>query len=187
MSTLDPVLLRDARPDDAEAIAQLHADSWRRHYRGAYSDSFLDGDVLLDRIAVWRALLEEHDACRLTVVAEADAVLAFANSHLDADSLWGTLVDNLHVVSSRKRSGIGSRLLTRTAAEVLARAEGKGLYLWVLEQNLDAQAFYSARGGECVERAAVSPPGGVADRLSGSPMKLRFAWRDARALLATDL
>ena len=30
---------------DANAIAALHADSWRRHYRGAYSDAFLDGDV----------------------------------------------------------------------------------------------------------------------------------------------
>jgi hypothetical protein len=27
----------------------LHADSWRRHYRGAYADAFLDGDVLADR------------------------------------------------------------------------------------------------------------------------------------------
>ena len=31
---------------DIEAIAALHTDSWRRHYRGAYSDAFLDGDII---------------------------------------------------------------------------------------------------------------------------------------------
>lgn len=36
---------RAARPDDADAIAGLHADSWQRHYRGAFSGAFLDNDV----------------------------------------------------------------------------------------------------------------------------------------------
>jgi hypothetical protein len=29
--------LRRADPSDAERIASLHTDSWRRHYRGTYS------------------------------------------------------------------------------------------------------------------------------------------------------
>ncbi|MBV9411286.1 MAG: GNAT family N-acetyltransferase, partial [Acidimicrobiia bacterium] len=40
------VRCRVATIDDVEAIAALHADSWRRNYRGAYLDSYLDGDVL---------------------------------------------------------------------------------------------------------------------------------------------
>src|SRR2546430_7298322 len=48
---------RAAGAADADAVAALHADSWRRHYRGAYSDGFLDGDVLADRRAVWSARL----------------------------------------------------------------------------------------------------------------------------------
>ncbi len=178
---LDVVRFRPAGPDDARAIARLHADSWRRHYRGAYSDSFLDGDVLVERIAFWRGLLGEPDASRFTIVAAADGVVGFANAYLDADPRWGTLLDNLHVVASRQRSGIGSRLLALTAAEVLAHGAHDALYLWVLEQNIEAQAFYSARGGERVERAAVSPPGGIESRINGSPLKLRFAWPDARA------
>lgn len=45
MANVDPLVFRPARATDSEAIAVLHADSWRRHYRGAYSDAFLDGDV----------------------------------------------------------------------------------------------------------------------------------------------
>lgn len=44
---------RLAAATDAAAIADLHAQSWRRHYRGAYSDAFLDGDVAADRLAAW--------------------------------------------------------------------------------------------------------------------------------------
>ena len=32
---------------------RLHADSWRRHYRGAFSDAFLDGDVAGYLLAEW--------------------------------------------------------------------------------------------------------------------------------------
>lgn len=53
MAYLKDLRLRLANPSDAETIAALHADSWRRHYRGAYSDAFLDGDVISDRLAVW--------------------------------------------------------------------------------------------------------------------------------------
>ena len=49
--------LRRAGAADAEQIAVLHADSWRRHYRGGYADSFLDGDIVADRRSVWSARL----------------------------------------------------------------------------------------------------------------------------------
>jgi len=54
-----------------------------------------------------------------------------------------------------------------------------------LEQNRHARAFYEARGGRLAGREPVSPPGGVAGRLSGSPVKLRYVWPDPAALLAT--
>jgi hypothetical protein len=44
---------REATAGDVEAIAALHADSWRRHYRSAYLDSYLDGDVFADLRTVW--------------------------------------------------------------------------------------------------------------------------------------
>jgi hypothetical protein len=90
------------------------------------------------------------------------------------------LLDNLHVVYGEKRRGLGSRLLAMTARAVLER--GTGLYLWVLEQNVEARTFYAVRGGRCVERAPVPPPGGIASRLNGSPVGLRYAWAD-RAVL----
>ena len=66
---------RVATSEDADAIPRLHADSWRRHSRGAYSDAFLDGDVLADRTATWRERLREPDARRYTILAESLGVV----------------------------------------------------------------------------------------------------------------
>jgi hypothetical protein len=71
----DVVLLRSARPPDASAVAALHADSWRRHYRGAYADSYLDGDLEIDRLAVWSQRLGQPSPWARTIVARADGEL----------------------------------------------------------------------------------------------------------------
>jgi hypothetical protein len=49
--------LRVATGADAMAVATLHAESWRAHYRGAYRDEYLDGEVVQDRIRVWKERL----------------------------------------------------------------------------------------------------------------------------------
>lgn len=173
---------RAADPDDAEKVALLHADSWRRHYRAAYADSFLDGDVVADRRSVWSTRLAAP-AGSVTVVAEDDAgLVGFVHVVFDDDDRWGSRVDNLHVTHGRQRTGIGSALLARAAGAIVERATGKSMYLWVLEQNTAAQRFYRASGGTCVEKAMVPPPGGVPARLNGSPSRLRFTWPDAASL-----
>ena len=183
MAHLDGPQFRLAGLADAVAIANLHADSWRRHYRGAYSDAFLDGDLVADRLAVWTDRLREPDPRRCTILAEDGNLVGFANTLFDDDPTWGALLDNLHVADGHKRRGIASRLLALTAEALIARPVRTGLYLWVLEQNVDAQAFYEARGGRCVGRGPVSPPGGIASRVTGSPAKLRYAWPEPNVLL----
>ena len=173
---------RAAGPDDAERVAGLHATSWRRHYRGAYADSYLDGDVETERRAVWSARLAAPAETE-TILAESDGrLVGFVHVVFDEDTSWGSLVDNLHVVGDQQRAGIGTRLLTHAARAVGERATGDAMYLWVLEQNTAARQFYRASGATCVEAATVSPPGGDPTRLIGSPRKLRMAWPDASRL-----
>jgi ribosomal protein S18 acetylase RimI-like enzyme len=176
---------REAGPGDARAVAGLHADSWRHHYRGAYSDSFLDGDVARYLLTTWTERLSPLDPRARTIVGELGGdVVAFAHTRLGEDATWGALLDNLHVSYELKRLGIGTRLLALTAQAVLDSSPASGLYLWVLEQNVAAQAFYAAQGGAYVERRPVSPPGGDPSRLNGAPMALRYAWPDPATLLS---
>lgn len=169
---------REATADDAETIAGLHADSWRRNYRGAFLDSFLDGDVVANRLAEWTARLTRATPDRYTVVADLDGVVTgFAHTVLDDDPTWGAFLDNLHVRHDLKRRGIGARLLAETARAVVAARPSAGLHLRVLEQNTAAQAFYQAHGGVRVERLLTGPfPGG------GHAYTFRYAWPDLSEL-----
>jgi ribosomal protein S18 acetylase RimI-like enzyme len=169
---------RAATEADVEGVAALHADSWQRHYRGIYPDAFLDHEVVDDRHRTWAVRLTTPLPNRHTVVAEHDGVIVgFVCTFLDDDPKWGALVDNLHVTYGLKRHGIGTLLMAESARTVVEHTPGRGLFLWVLEENTPAQAFYQARGGTCVERAAEEGPGG------GSIIGLRYAWPDPSVLL----
>jgi ribosomal protein S18 acetylase RimI-like enzyme len=152
----------------------VHADSWRRNYRGAFSDAFLDGDVIAERGTVWAERLGQQQPGHLTLVAVCDdIVVGFAHTIRDADPTWGALLDNLHVSHQFKRLGIGADFLKETAGHFVAHRWPPGLYLWVLEQNTTAQAFYEAQGGRRVERVIAGPfPGG------GHAPSFRYAWPD---------
>lgn len=174
------LLLRTAYPDDAQRIAVLHADSWRRHYRGAYSDAYLDGDLVIERQEVWAARLAEPAGTATVLAEDGDELAGFVHVKFGDDPRWGSLVDNLHVTRGRQRGGIGRSLLAAAATAVLDQAGSPALSLWVLEQNTAAQAFYQACGGTCVEKDVVlGPP----SRVDGTPGKLRMAWPEASALL----
>ncbi|MEV4534912.1 GNAT family N-acetyltransferase [Asanoa sp. NPDC049518] len=201
---------RTATSTDIEAVAALHADSWSRFYRGAYSDEYLDGAMPAERLTAWTARLTAPEPRHVTIVAEPEPagpahpevaptgaphtgaaeasgsrqeLAGFVHLVVDEDPRWGSLVDNLHVTNTRRRGGLGSALLARAARAAAERGTTAALYLWVQEQNAAAQAFYTAHGGQVVERARVSDPGGIPGRLNGNPLKLRVTWPDA-ALVA---
>lgn len=181
------VRYRAAEAADAEGVALLHADSWRRHYRGAYADAYLDGDVVADRLAVWGDGRLEAAEERATVVAESPdgeggGLVGFVHVVFDEDARWGSLIDNLHVSNASRRTGVGAELMFRAARAVDERAAGRAVYLWVLEQNTAAQGFYRALGAKHVETVPVGPPGGVPERLQGAPRKFRMAWEDVSEL-----
>ena len=185
---MTPLAFRSATSNDAEHIAALHADSWRRHYRGAYADSFLDGDVEADRHAVWSVRLAPaaDRSGSATILAEHGASLVgFIHVVFDDDPTWGSLIDNLHVRHDQRRSGIGRQLLARGAQAVTERATSRAMYLWVLGQNSAAQRFYETHGGTCADTAPLRPPGGDPTRINATSRSLRMTWPDASRLVDT--
>ncbi len=162
---------REAIRADAEAVAALHAESWRAHYRGAYRDGYLDGDVVSDRRRVWEERFASPPPNQHVVLAEgAGALVGFACVYGGEDERWGSLLDNLHVRPGQQGRGVGAALVAEVAAWCRRRFPNAGLYLWVLAENEGAQRFYarlgaSDRGGERSE-----PPGG------GEIHGRRYAW-----------
>jgi ribosomal protein S18 acetylase RimI-like enzyme len=173
------VQLRRATPGDRDAIARLHADSWRASYRGIYTDEYLDHAAADERLAVWRERFASWDPQWICIVGELDGeVSGFAHTVPDDDPQWGALLDNLHVAPTIKRRGHGRALMRATARALLDEHAGSMLHLWVLEENAGARAFYERVGGAVEERAAFEAPGG------GSVMSLRIVWRDPSVLVS---
>lgn len=181
------VIFSPAGTGDAGRIAALHADSWRRHYRGAYADTYLDGDLLSERSTVWSTRLASPTGTA-TIIAERGGHLAgFVHVVFDADPRWGSLIDNLHVDHSVHRSGIGTELMAYAARAVLANADSPALHLWVLQQNTRAQMFYLACGGIRVEKGIAAAPCGDPSLLNGVPGKYRMGWPDATRLVGSGM
>lgn len=173
-------MLRAMRADDADAVAALHATSWRSAYRGMLTDDFLDNHVFADRQAVWQErLLRQPGEHAFGIVAEdgSGQLIGFAYVLPGHDPVWGTLVDNLHVHPEAKGGGIGRRLLQAVARE-LGPAHTQPMFLWVLDANEPAKRFYARMGAEFAEQGVAPPFGGV------SLPEWRCVWRNPSALLA---
>ena len=170
------VRYRLARVSDAASIATLHADSWRVAYRGMFPDDFLDNDAVADRAKVWQERFADPDLEKTTITVLAESggeLMGFAHTIIDDDATYGALLDNLHVRRTEHRGGIGTRLMVETA-ERLAALGRSTLYLWVLEGNDQARAFYRALGGEECGRGTVAD--GPSNPALPAVPSLRICW-----------
>lgn len=173
------IAYRPAEPSDAGAIAALHARSWRESYRGAFLDSFLDGDLVGERLAVWRPRLERPPESQLVQLAvEGGALRGFVCVYGAHDPEWGSLVDNLHVAGEAKRGGVGAALMRRAGEWLAARHPDLGVYLFVLEMNAPARRFYERIGGRNAGVSTMETHGGAIVR------SCRYVWPRSERLAA---
>lgn len=170
--------LRRATSDDAEVIAFLHAESWRRHYTNALSAAYLQQGVVVERQALWRRRLASPAGNQRALVAEDEGeVLGFACVFAGEHPEWGSLLDNLHVDQRSRGMGLGTTLLVEAARWCAEQVPGSGLYLSVNEDNEPAQRFYFRLGARSAGTGTWHAP-------DGSAVPIRwFAWSSLRPLL----
>lgn len=174
-----PIEYREATPADADAIAALHAGSWRESYRGQFDDAFLDGDLVAERQTVWRERLNAPPANQLVRMAEDGArLVGFVCAYGAHDPVWGSFIDNLHVAAEAKRRGVGASLLRQAGAWLAERHPELGVYLLVLEANAAARRFYERLGASNAETATMETHGGA------RVQSCRYVWPRAEQLAA---
>ena len=149
MTDSAPAVIRLAGPDDAAAIAALHAESWRSAYRSLIPDGDLGDGLDDERRRFWRDRFASPDPeRRVAFAAMAGGVLVgFACVLADADPEYGPLLDNLHVEPGWRGRGLGATLLQKSREWSRAIAPGQPMHLWVLAGNAAARQFYRNQGG----------------------------------------
>ena len=94
--------IRPATVADADAIAALHAASWRSAYRGIFKDSTLGPALDDERRTHWRNKLAAMMADDTVLIA---GDVGFIAVWAEGDPGFGAYIDNLHVHPERRSGG----------------------------------------------------------------------------------
>jgi ribosomal protein S18 acetylase RimI-like enzyme len=169
----EPVTIRRARADDAEAIAAVHARAWRSTYDGLLPDALIDEVVgnTERRVRMLREAADDRSTARRAWVATRGPTIV-------GMAIWGPTRDEdepdgvaeiyaIYLDPIVVGQGIGRRLIERVSDEIdeLGFAEAT---LWVLGTNRRARGFYEAVGW--------APDGAskVVERPAGSLHEVRY-------------
>jgi len=140
-------MVRDARPEDAEAIARVRTRGWQAAYAHVFPKEALAGmptDAVRD---YWAGHLASPEPRSAIVVAEAAGDVAGFASVGPARGESGGELYAIYVDPEHWGEGLG-RALIAAAEEQLAEAGFAEAILWVLGENPRARRFYEAAGWE---------------------------------------
>jgi L-amino acid N-acyltransferase YncA len=171
-------VIRDATPDDADAIAAVHIASWRTTYSGIVAQEYIDGLSVMERAAAWTQRLTEGTSPAVaTLVAERapGVLLGFASGGPIRIACAGYDAELYAVYLTREaqRQGLGTQLVRTWAG----RAASQGFHaavVRVLAAN-PARLFYEHLGARALRTGEIVI-GGVAYP------ETWYAWNDLGAL-----
>jgi GNAT superfamily N-acetyltransferase len=138
--------VRDARAEDATAIAEVHVRAWQAAYRGLMPDEFLDR--LDSQARAGRYTLGSRnpaDPQTLLAIDEHERLLGFATIAPSVELAAHGELRALYVDPTYWRAGVGLALMEGC----LARLDESGCdraVLWLLLGNERAARFYRACG-----------------------------------------
>jgi GNAT superfamily N-acetyltransferase len=143
------LVVREAQPGDARAIAEVSVASRRWSYRDLIAEADLDALSVEETTADFAEGLAELPPGASVLVAELTGRVvgyAYVLPTPDADVPVGTSeLGSLYVMEEVAGTGVARALMD--AATDLARAAGHGvLTLWVRQENGRARRFYEKHG-----------------------------------------
>jgi ribosomal protein S18 acetylase RimI-like enzyme len=112
--------IRAAILTDADAVAALHAASWRSAYRGILSDETLGPGLDQERRRHWHGKLAAAGKDDMVPLIDGSAFIAV---WAEGDPGFGADIDKLHVHPERRGGGIGRGLLAEAARRLILRGE----------------------------------------------------------------
>ena len=186
------MIIREAKPEDALAIAELKVICWRDAYEDLMPQDILDGLDALTEAPHWKSWLSDPQAELGAYVAEGSdgALLGYAlagpmrrsgendkASRIGEDLEAESEVYAIYVHPSHQRQDIGRSLFAHLTQH-LVRAGFASVGLWMLAGNARAERFYQIMQGREAGKRVEIRSGRIAFREKG------WIWPDLRALRA---
>ncbi len=170
-------VIRRARVTDAPAIAKVYVESWQTTYPGLVPDSYLLGLSEAVSTQRWQTQLStQRETCGVHVALERTlGLVGFGSCGHQRTAIPGHEgeVYTLYLLDSAQGRGLGRRLLSAMAADLMAKGL-EGMVVWVLRDN-PSRWFYERLGGQrlaeqtiCLGRALLP--------------EIAYGWRDLAEL-----
>jgi ribosomal protein S18 acetylase RimI-like enzyme len=155
-------MIRRARPSDGAAIAAVHVAAWRSAYAGLLPDWTLTELSARRQETYYGQAIRSggivHVAQPPNSVGDAPAVVGFVTaSRLPTRAIADGEIETLYVLDDWREQGFG-RGLIRAAADDLAVAGCRSVFVWVLSGN-PSRWFYERLGGVRAVEGSVSVGG----------------------------
>ncbi len=175
------MLIREAKPSDAAAMAKVNIDSWRTTYTGIVPQEYLDSLSFEKLTDNFKARLSDPNKLWpgwFYYIAEDDhgeiVGMAGGGPARDGDKLYTGELGVIYLLKSHQRRGIGRQLMA-TVARKLKQQGHKSMQVWVMAAN-QYKIFYEALGGRpFAEREVVI--GGA------NLVEVAYGWRDLRTFI----
>lgn len=148
MSSASVVEIREATPDDARAIAEVHVASWRWAYRDDLPAEFLDGLTVDDRERGWVEWFASSERDGTFVAVRDGGVVGFCSfgpSRGDDASEGIAEILTIYLLEDAVGRGIG-RALFAAANDRLRKHGYDRAMLWVMASNDRSRRFYERAG-----------------------------------------
>jgi GNAT superfamily N-acetyltransferase len=140
--------IRQASPEDARSLADVHVASWQSAYRDIFSDSVLEHFTIDKWVSKFQQMIAEQTQV-IALIEDKRKILGYTiiGPNRDEDlktencgEVWG-----LYISPDHWRKGLGTQL-TKWACRELKSRGYKIATLWVFQTNLAAREFYQAMG-----------------------------------------
>ena len=142
---------RDATAEDAGLISHIFSTSWRKTYRGIIPEDYLrrlPDDYWVPSMRSWLGSGQLYGLIALEDKRPVGCVIYGRGRDADhAD--WGEIV-SLYTLPECMRRGVGGALLNE-ALRLLREDGHERVYLWAIEGNAIADAFYRKHGFRCTQ------------------------------------
>ncbi|MET9833703.1 GNAT family N-acetyltransferase [Streptomyces sp. NPDC006385] len=154
--------IRQARSDDASAVAGVYVRSWQAAFPGLVPQHYLDAMDPSREESEWKTrIAETRWPSSGVLVAETEAgIVGFASFGPSQDIPVTAEIGTLYAMPEVWGTGSGRQLMLATLAAI-GQAGYTQATLWVLEDNERARRFYEAAGWGADGAAVEDSTGGA--------------------------
>ncbi len=145
--------IRKATMEDAQAIAEVHVNSWKATYQNLINEQDLSNTTVEHRQILWETILKlPRKQQPVTVIEEQGVIVGFISGGKERTDRFGYdgEIFAIYLMPSHQGKGLGKRLL-KAFAEEMHELGYRSLLIWVLTNNPTHQ-FYLKLGAEKIDQ-----------------------------------